>query len=791
MKATDRVTGGAGRPTRTLWGSLAVLFLGFAASLAQSPADKVFVADVIPQFIPQASQTMPTQRIMSLIQTKPGTEYKAAVVAEDVRKLYETKLFADIRVVTQQTADKKVIVYFQLKELPGVVREILYLGANHLKKDDLEATTGLKVGVPLNPWATQKARQAILAKYQEKGRLSASVDILEGDKVGDTRIVFSITEGPVAKVGSTEFVGNHFVSGARLRTQINTSRAILGMGGDFNPMMADNDVTKLIEYYKNNGYHDVQVRRELQWDAAQRYVTLIFHIDEGTRYKVAGVDITGVPAAKRQELMPLVDSVKLGEVYNQLYVDKDKLKIKDWIGYQGQDAAVEPAAYFPPDRPGEVVINYEIQQRPPARVGQIFIAGNEVTRDNVILRQVPLYPGQVLTYPDVRVAERNLARLNIFQVKPDQGIRPTVTVLDDNTDSPYKDILINVTEDQTGSLLFGLGVNSDAGLTGTIVLNERNFDITRWPTSFEDLLSGRAFRGGGQELRIEAVPGVDLQRYSFTFREPFLFDSPYALTVGVYYNDILYNEDTESRVGTRITVDRRLNQYWRANVGVRIEGIGIHSVPVFDPPDYQNVVGENFLVAPRVGLTRDTRDSYLRPTEGSLVDISFEEALGDYTFPIFNIEGNKYWTTYQRPDGSGRHVLALRSQLGIEGSNAPVYERFFAGGYRSLRGFEFRGVGPFIDGANVGGKFMWLNSLEYQVPLTASDALYAVGFIDSGTVEQSVEIRDYRVTAGFGLRITVPMLGPVPIALDFGFPIVKGPEDRKQVFSFSVGYFNR
>ena len=88
------------------------------------------------------------------------------------------------------------------------------------------------------------------------------------------------------------------------------------------------------------------------------------------------------------------------------------------------------------------------------------------------------------------------------------------------------------------------------------------------------------------------------------------------------------------------------------------------------------------------------------------------------------------------------------------------------------------------------GDFLLLNSIEYQVPLVASDKLYAVGFIDSGTVERTIEIKDYRVTAGLGLRIVVPMLGPVPIALDFGVPIVKGPDDRKQLFSFWLGFFN-
>src|SRR5207302_163577 len=98
-----------------------------------------------------------------------------------------------------------------------------------------------------------------------------------------------------------------------------------------------------------------------------------------------------------------------------------------------------------------------------------------------------------------------------------KGGRPTVQVLEPESDSPFKDVLVNIQEMPTGSLIFGVGVNSDAGLTGTVALNERNFDITRFPTSFDDLLSGHAFRGAGQEFRIEAMPGTQVQRYTATF----------------------------------------------------------------------------------------------------------------------------------------------------------------------------------------------------------------------------------------------------------------------------------
>jgi outer membrane protein assembly factor BamA len=302
-------------------------------------------------------------------------------------------------------------------------------------------------------------------------------------------------------------------------------------------------------------------------------------------------------------------------------------------------------------------------------------------------------------------------------------------------------------------------------------------------------MEGRAFRGAGQEFRVEAVPGTQLQRYTISFREPYLFDSQYAFGVSGYYYDRIYNEYTERRVGGRFTLDRQLNKYWTASVGMRIENINVNSVPFFAPWEIQKFAGDNFLVAPRIGIRRDDRDSYLRPTSGSLVEASYEQAFGDFTFPILNLSASKYWTIFQRADGSGRQVLAAHSQVAWEGANAPVYERFYAGGFQSMRGFEFRGVGPFINGFNVGGDFLFLNSLEYQVPVRANDQLYMVAFVDSGTVESRINIKDYRVAAGVGVRIVVPILGPVPIALDFGFPIVKGPEDRQQIFSFWIGAF--
>lgn len=780
MKATDRRGLRVRRTTAVLVGML----LCSATALAQTASPKIIVEDVVPQ----GNHLVPSQKIMGLIKTRPGGEYLQDTVEEDVRKLTETKLFANVQVFKQDTGQNKVKLVFYVREFTSTIQEIVYNGAKHLKPDELETLTGLRKGAPLNPIANRMAVHAIQRRYEEMGRLFAGVELVEGDKPGDTRVVFNITEGPIIRVSGIDFVGNTFVSGARLNTQIDSSRQFLGLfGGRFDPMTADHDITKLEEYYKRYGFQDVRVSREFQWDADYRHVRLVFHIREGPRYRVTASQVEGNKILT-EDLLLSQSKLRSGEFYSKDKADADIAIIQAAYGNRGYGVTVREHDFS--TAPGEVAVHYEVQERPPAKVGQIVVVGNEVTRQNVILRQVPLYPGQVLTYPDLRVAERNLAKLGIFETNPQTGVRPTVSVIDMDSDTEFKDILVQVQETPTGSLIFGVGVNSDAGLTGSVVLNERNFDITRWPTSFEDLLSGHAFRGAGQEFRLEAVPGTQLQRYTASWREPYLFDSQYSLGISAYYWDRIYNEYTESRLGARAVVSRRLNQFWSVSLTGRIEDVGIHNVLPDEPPDIQAAEGQHFLSSIRVGVTRDSRDSYLRATEGSVIDMAFEQFMGSYNFPQLNFEFNKYWTVYERPDNSGRHVLAFHSQLGWTSSNTPVFERFYAGGFRSMRGFEFRGVGPNVNGFEVGGDFLFLNSLEYQIPILANDNLYAVFFCDTGTVERQVEIRDYRVALGAGLRVVVPMMGPLPIALDIGFPVVRAPSDHEQVFSFWVGFFH-
>jgi outer membrane protein insertion porin family len=753
-----------------------------------SSSARYIVSDVIVQ----GNRLVPTETIRNQMKTRPGMEYDPVQLQEDVRTLYGTHQFGNVLADTRVEGDGKIRVIIYIKDYPSTIEKIEFRGAYAVKKEDLETVTGLRKGAPLNPLACKSACNRIISKYNSEGYPLASCDLIKGGNPEDNEVIFNITEGYKVKIKDIQFTGNTFVTSQRLRTQINVSDGFLQaglLGSTLNPGMIENDVNELIKYYRSFGYHDVAISRTLQYTADGRHAILIFHINEGVRYKIRNLPEVIGSKSQPHEIFEAMTRYKVGDYYDERKNKGDTEQIKNYIGYTGRQAFVRADEVYLPDQPGVVVVNYQVDEQQPARVGQVFIVGNDRTKQNVILRQLPLYPGQPLTYPDLQQAENNLKRLAIFQNGPDGG--PKVEVINNplDPDNPYKDIQVTVQEDNTGSLMFGIGVNSDSGLTGSIVLNERNFDLFHPPLTLDDFWNGSAFRGAGQEFRLEAVPGTQLQRYSATLREPFLFDSPYSLTSSVYYYQRQYNEYQEDRIGARFTLGRKLNQNWSVSAGVRIEDVDVFNIAAGAPSDYTSVQGDNFLVGFQGGVTRDTRDNYMRATSGSLLTMTYEQVTGDHNFPLLNLDFSKYWTTFQRADGSGKQVLVYRGSAGWAGDSTPVFERYFGGGFRSIRGFAFRGVGPDVNGFKTGGDFMVFNSLEYQVPVRAADNVFVVGFVDSGTVESRItHIDDYRVSVGFGVRFVVPMLGPVPIALDFGFPIAKAPGDNTQVFNFFMGF---
>ena len=372
-----------------------------------------------------------------------------------------------------------------------------------------------------------------------------------------------------------------------------------------------------------------------------------------------------------------------------------------------------------------------------------------------------------------------------------QGVSPQGDPFGDALTTPppgFVDVNIAVSEGQTGRLMFGVGVNSDAGVIGSIILQEDNFDILRPPSSFADIVNGQAWRGAGQSFRLEAVPGSEVSRYMVTWQDPFFMRTDYSLGVNGFYYNRFYRNWTEDRLGGRLSLGYVIDRYWSVSGALRLENVDMRSIPAGAPPDLTSVRGDNFLSTVSGTVQYDTRDNVFMPTRGHFADLTYEQGFGEFTYPRVDISAGQYFTTYERPDGFGKHIFSLTGQVGWTGDDTPIFERYYAGGYSSFRGFAFRGVTPVQNGIEVGGDFLLLGSAEYMVPLTADDNIRAVVFTDFGTVEPEIGLDAFRVSAGFGFRLSLPMMGPAPLAFDFAWPILKEDFDRERIFSFYVGF---
>jgi outer membrane protein insertion porin family len=778
----------------------------------------------------EGNTTIPDEAILKLVKTRVGRAPAPKQIKDDVSALYGTKWFFSVAPRYRQT-DNGIVVIFEVVERP-VLKSVTFHGNEAIKTKKLDELIGLRPGGAYDVSINREAARRIEDHYHEKGHVFATVTLAKGDSKDDREVVFEIHEGPKVKVNGVRFVGNNFASDALLRTKLETSiRKLWLFGGKFDPATIPGDVEALTEYYHALGFFDVKVNPPKQlFSKDKSRLVLEYQIEEGLRYKVRNVEIAGNQVLSTDALRNGME-VKAGDYFTLRKLNKDIQKVIDQYGDLGRIFAKIDASPRFLETPGMVDIVYNLNEDQPIRIRRINVhihGDNPHTQESVVLNRIGIYPGDLASQRAIKRGEGRLRgqifangqggtrapRIEVVRsVEPPQGaaetivraqgVNDTAQQLDRVFNSSWQtdpldnrmlglpphmaDVNVDVDETQTGRLMFGVGVNSNAGLLGNIVLEENNFDISRPPRSWQDIVNGTAWRGAGQQFRIEAVPGNQLSRYVVSFTDPYFLDQDISFGISGFYFTRFYQDWDETRMGGRLSLGKIFTQTITGSVSVRLEDVEVRNPSNAGVPLLAESLGHNFLSTVRVGLAHDTRDSPFLPGAGHYVEASYEQAFGEFDYPRAELEGRQYFTTWERPDGSGRHIFTLAGNLAWTGSDTPIFERLYGGGFQSFRGFRFRGVSPRDQGVRIGGQWMSTGTAEYMIPLTADGMISAVAFSDFGTVDTNVSFGDFRVTAGGGLRLTVPAMGPVPIALDFAWPIAKQGEDDLQVFSFYVG----
>ncbi len=738
---------------------------------AQSPQLVVKAIEV------QGNERVDRNSILIKLKTREGEPFSVEKTREDVKALYQTGFFEDVEVDARPFEGGVKLVYI-VKEKPLVGR-VLIKGNKKIKDKDIKKELKSFPFSIYNENIVKENIDKIEQMYQAKGYYSTKVELVKKKRRGRLDLVYQIHEGHKAHVAKIDFVGNkHFGDGELKKQMLTKEKNIWNMVTTFVgqflgkpstyyyiPDLLKVDLMKVREYYRDHGFIRVAVGDPQIKVKKKGKIFIRVPIVEGPRYKVSRVDLKlgeGDPF-KPDELMRIM-KLKPKEWYGAAAMRKDVDNLTDLYGSRGYvNADVRPFVDVD-DKDHTVSVAYRIEKGEKYYVGKIEVQGNVKTRDKVIRREIGLAEGDVMNTLVLKTAKESLSRLGYFS-QVDIETKPGKDHLEN--------VVVNVEEQPTGSLMLGGGFSTRESLGGVVQLQEKN-------------LFGR-----GQSVSLSGNFSGKRTEYDLSFFDPYIFDRP--LSLGVKSHHITYKYDTfdETSTGLTVTLGRRIwNWYTHASVAYDFECEDISSVDSHAPGFIHDQRGRSTSSAIVLAVTQDTRNSTVLPTKGFQRSLSIKVAgLGgtEYYYKVmadvgYFISANKFIK---------HSIFHVRGRLGFLNSlplghrGRPAYERFFVGGEDTVRGFSRDEASPSSHGQAYGGTKELILNFEYLFPLVGG--LRGLFFYDTGAAFDNghqFSLGGLRHAVGVGVRFVTPF---GPLKVDLGYKLDKKNDENPFKINFSVG----
>lgn len=732
--------------------------------------------------------------IRANIRVKVGDTYTRTGVDDDVRTLYATGLFYNIRVVEERSVDGISLIY--VVQGKPILTDLRIEGNKKYSNKKILRKVTSKIGEPLDDRKLFADAQEIQKMYQKAGHQKTQVKYRTeiDENSGRGKVTFDIAEAPKVRIERVDFVGAEAFSQKKLRKVIKTRRrwmfSWLTGSGVLKDDQFEEDKEKLAEFYRDEGYIDFELK-DVQFDYPDPgHMIIRLLISEGRQYKVGSVSFKG------NELFPTEQIVKgdrsskplqMGEnsIFSPKKLTEDINSIRDFYGSRGYIDTSIRALRIPNTERGTVDLDYQIEgeDKGVSRIEKIEIKGNVRTKDKVIRRELAVAPGEVFDMVRVRRSKGRLEQMRYFD-KVETEIEPTGV-------PNAKNLIIDVEEGPTGNFEFGAGFSSVDNLVGLVGYREGNFDLFNPPY----------FRGGGQKFRITAQVGTRRKDFQISFAEPWFLNKKLVLGTDLYYRELNYYSDLYdiSEIGGRLSLSKALgSEFLIGGVSYTLEQIGIHDVSDDAPQVIKDEPSRQLVSKFGANLAYDTSNSVELPNRGQRSELDTELAGpfgGEVDF--YKLQLSSFWYF---PGFLQKHVIEVGGQIGVvenwgRSDRVPLFDRYFLGGINSLRGYRYHDVGPQDNGEPVGGETMWFGTFEYSLPVVPTlDRLRFAVFYDIGNVYEDAysfdtrpDQKTYNDNWGVGIRLNIPRLGP--LRLDYGIPITHDDNaSGSGRFQFSVGF---
>ena len=756
---------------------LSQLFAGAAYSQESSSMDKTVTALKV-----KNNKAISTETILSKIRTKIGDRFSQDILNEDLKRLYATQYFTDVSI---DVADFEtgVAITFVVEE-KSVIDDIVFKGNKAFRSQKLKSMMKSKPNEMLNLALLVQDIADIKALYVTKGYPSVDIKYtIDLNKDTNKAIVnIAIDESVRVKVTSVNVAGNKIIKTNVIKKMLATKPAWLFNPGVFKDDVLQEDVEKIKSLYDDKGYMDAQVDPKLDYEDDGKALKITFNIDEGKAYLVGDIDIKGNLVFPEKDLRKKMRVVS-GKPFSSRALRDDVVAIRQYYYNYGYMNAVIDIERNLNQASNKVDVVYNIDAKDVVYVGKIEVKGNLKTKDIVVRRELRVYPGEKFNGDKMKRSKERIYNLGFFE---------NVSFETEPTAVPnVQNLIVNVKESKTGEFSFGGGYSSVDMLVGFAEITQRNFDILNWPY----------FTGGGQSLSIKAEIGMVRNNYNVSWTDPWIFGYPYLFGFDVYRaahnksGDLGWAYD-EARTGGDFRLGKEFTDHLRGDLTYKLEEVKISNVIENASKDFKDEEGTNWISTLTYEMALDTRDNVFNPGKGYVISGAIQDAGGvfggDKNFVKGTFGASYYHTFFEKI------ILEVKGRGGLSGGysstkEVPVYERFYAGGANTIRGYKERRVGPRDPGSDepIGGEAIVIGNAELTFPMY-ENVLKGAIFYDIGNVWRKNKDffggGDYKAGVGVGVRVKTP-IGPVRV--DYGYPLNDNHGDSKTgefYFSMSRGF---
>lgn len=751
-------------------------------------------------------QTVSESLVRANIRTKEGEAFNRNTMDDDVRNLYLTGYFENVRVAEERRQEGIALMYMVWPRLK--LTDIYFTGnkkfsnAKLLKKiNTVDKANRDPIGKPLDERQIFANAQEIKKLYEKSGypRTKVEPKVTPDERSGRATVTFEITEAPKIRITDVVFEGADAFQQRKLRKVFKTRRhwwmSWLTQSGTLKEDQLDDDKDRISEFYRDAGYIDFDLKEIRQVQVTPRKMKLEVVISEGRQYKVGAVDYKGVTLFPTNDVATKL-KMGVGQTFTPKALNKDIETVQDLYGTKGYIDARVFARKNANTETGNMDLVYDVQEGDKSFIEKIEIKGNTKTKDRVIRRELSVSPGEVFDMVRVKRSADRIRALNYFEDQFGVDTQP------EPTDVPNRrNLVVTVREKNTGNIQLGAGFTSIDALIGFVEITQGNFDLFNAPS----------FQGAGQKARLRVQLGTQRKDVIVSFSEPWFLERKLRLDTDLYHRELNFvsNRDTysEQATGMRVGLTKALwTDFLRGGISYTLENVNIdlndslHG-DIFVPPDFRprNVseeiereAGRRLVSKVGTTLSYDTTDHPLTPTKGSLSEFRAELAGGPWGGDVNFYKLELKHVQYIRGVWEG-HLLELGGRTGVAESfggddDVPLFDRFFLGGLDSLRGYRYRDIGPrdrFRE--PLGGDTYWFATAEYSVPIV--ERVRVAAFYDVGMVYPDpyhFVFSKYADNWGIGLRLVLPI---GPLRLDYGIPIHNSTGDAGGgKFQFSAGY---